>query len=365
MDEDADSNKKSVSFTDSMTKKQDKESIKIVPAVPHPEPEPDPNVPRDRDVCVGLESTHKATMLLRDLIRIHFFLLWKKKRLAGKKSDGDNGSSLSTAADDALKPSPQDEKEIEELAARLTTLFSEGKKYELSGLKDVPKPFLKGPGRFFQKGEAENEWKRLDEEQSKMIVADLIRAQFEEIAAEPHNAEVKECVDLLFEDYKVKADEEPHSAPRPCDVLFLPIEYPWEENMAYEHQSGNKHLLFLAAQNVSGDSRESEKRVESAFKLVTSKVEVNNGNDVVEKTPRFVIQLLQEESQNNTWDEMPLEDLAEFAAGFVFEVFLEKQIHDTSGTSLSAHIAIVAQDSVEMSEPIETPTTHDVLFGRG
>jgi hypothetical protein len=329
--------------------KKEKEPTKIVPAVPLAEPEPDPNVPSARDVCFGWE-THHGTMLLQDLIRMHFFL-WRKQREDSKSTSQDL---------------PKGEKDVEKLASRLTKLLREGKKYELSGLKDVPRPFLKGKGRFFESGEGGTEWTRLDEDAAKSQVAQAIIAQFKKLSEETINANVKEAVDIIFGNLKRKEDEEPHSAPRPCDVLFLPTEYPWEENMAYEHQSGNKHMLLLASQQVSGDTRDSVERVEVALNLLSSKVEVSNGADVVQKDPRFIIQLVQEDAQNS-WDEMSLEDLAEFVVIFVFEVYLEKQIHHiSSNTSMSAHMASLAADAAMPSDaPIEAPTTHDVLFGRG
>lgn len=331
--------------------KKDRDYVKVIPAVPIPDPEPDPNVPSNRDVCVGFDA-HIGTMLLQDLIRIHYFL-WKK-----------SGREL-----------PKEEKDAEELAARLTSLVVKGKKYELSGLKDVPKPFFKGQGRFFEKGDGA-EWKRLDDDGAKSYVTHFILAQFKALDEEKTtDAELQECVDLLFSSTRAETADEPHSAPRPCDVLFLPVEFPWEENMAYEHQVGNKHLLFLASQHVSGDSKESDNRVDAAFKLITSKIEVNSGTDLVLKTPRYVIQLIQD--SQNSWQEMPREDLAEFAVVFVFEVYLEKQIHGIGGggaaaASLSAAAAVspkvasLLSDTAKATDtPIDTPTTHDVLFGRG
>jgi hypothetical protein len=324
-----------------------KEVTKIVPAIPLPEPEPDPNVPSDRDVIVGHES-HLGTMLLYDLIRMHFFL-WKKLQENSKNS----GQDL-----------PKSEQDVQDLAARLTLLMMNGKKYELSGLKDVPKPYLKGQGRFFEPGH--QSWTRLNDEAAQKYVAQTILAQFQKIADETQDAVVKECIDIFFDNLNKKSDEEPHSAPRPCDVLFLPTEYPWEENMAYENQTGNKHLLMIAAQSVMVETAEAIQRSEAALRLISSKVEVSNGTEIVQKDPRFVIQLSQQDAQN-TWDEMEMQDLAEFAVAFVFEVYLEKQIHRLgSNASVSVQMASLSAESTKPSDtPIEAPTTHDVLFGRG
>ncbi len=252
---------------------------------------PLPPSPVDRDVCVG-EAKHKGTMQLMDLIRVHY-IIQKKLRGEGKM------------------PTTQDE--VDDLATHLTTLMLEGKKIELSGLKDVPKTFLIGEGRFFER--AGDDWNKLSKEDAKAFVAKTILAEFNEIAAEQSSfsADMEECVVTLFKnsDPATRDPDEPSqfSAPRPCDVLFLPIEFNWEENMPYEHQSGNKHLLFLASQHIAADTNDSNKRVEAAFKLVTSKVEVNAGTELLQKTPRYVAQELRD--KQNAWRELNKEELAE------------------------------------------------------
>jgi hypothetical protein len=254
---------------------------------------PLPPGPVDRDVCVGEES-HKGTVLLMDLIRLYYVIVKKEK-------GGDSAKMPST------------EKEVEDLASHLTNLMLRGKKFDLSGLKDVPKPFLVGEGRFFEK--SGDDWTKISKEQAQEFVAKTILAQFTQITAEekPFSSELDECVETLFtnSDPSNKAADDPSSfsAPRPCDVLFLPIEYDWEENMPYEHQSGNKHLLYLASQHVAADTNDSSKRVEAAFKLVTSKVEVNSGTELLQKTPRYVKQEVKD--TQNSWCELAKEELAE------------------------------------------------------
>mmetsp|Transcript_46190 Transcript_46190/g.70647 ORF Transcript_46190/g.70647 Transcript_46190/m.70647 type:complete len:875 (-) Transcript_46190:72-2696(-) len=302
-----------------------------------------PSTPIDRDVCVG-DDKHKGTMVLIDLIRLHYLLLKKDK--------------------DKVEA---DDKAIDDLATSLSQLMLKGKKYELSGLKDVPKSYLKGKGRIF--GKKDDEWVILSDEDAKESVKTIIQAEFKahDDAEGFPNSDLKTLVAQLFKNVdpasKAKDDPPAHSAPRPCDVLFLPVDYPWEENMPYEHQSGNKHLLFLASQHVAADTNDSKKRVEAAFRLVTSQVEVNSGTELVPKIPRYVIQQLVQ--NQNSWREMGYIDLAEFAAIFVFEVYLEKQIHGIGG-SVSSHVAVSASDHTKPgTEPIDEPTEYDVLFGRG
>jgi hypothetical protein len=302
--------------------------------------------PTDRDVKLGDES-HPGTMLLMDLIILHNALRIKES-----------------------KETPTDEKDVGDVAGRLTDLMMNGKKYELSGLKDVPKPFLKGKGRFFEK--KDSAWKVLEEEQAKSQVAKTILTRFKTLSR-LKTIQGKEFISKdVFDTFNAQFQNKPgdetsatgyplqHSAPRPCDVLFLPTEFPWEENMPYEHQTGNKHLLYLASQNVVEDTKEASMRVEIALTLLTSKVDVNSGTDMVQKTPRYILQQLVD--NQNSWKDMDVEDLAEFATIFVFEVYLEKQIH---GTPVTVEANVPSETVKASSVPLEQPTVHDVLFGRG
>jgi hypothetical protein len=440
--------------------------IKVIPAVPLPEPERDPNIPSDRDAIVD-DDRHRGTMLLADLVRLHYFL-WKKQQYPPKpteemkkeedkpthsastetKTDPPKEDAAAAATDAAAKPkeeekSKEEEKATEEkkpeetkpttptttttttptkveppteandvkaLATRLIELFKDGRRYELSGLKDVPTPFFKGEGRFFEKTpssdsetDEKKKWKRLDDAGTKTYVSNLILKSFKELSEsdnkeaekppvasdddeETEAAEINKSVDILFENLKdLKTGEEARSDPRPYDVLFLPVESPWEESMNYEHQSGNKNLLYLASQHVSVDTKESISRVKAAFALVTAKVQVSSGTELVTQNQRFVIQRTAEDNTagQKLWKNMERDDLAEFASIFVFEVYLEKRIYEetmignnivdsvgtpvTPGSTQAAMKDLLSpSDANKPSDvPIPNPTTHDVLFGRG
>jgi hypothetical protein len=274
-------------------------------------------------------------MLLFDLIHVHYYILTK-------------GGS---------KPAPKaGSKEIKDLAARLFKLVSEGKKYELAGLKDVPKPFLKGPGKFL-KLEGESVGEEVSDEEALKFVAEMIDNEFKGVCKDNPSEESKKLVVELLN----SAKESSANAPTAADVLFLPLDYPSEEH--FEHQSGNKHLLYLASQNVAADTVSSTKRVESALKVVTSEIEINSGTDIIKKKPRYILQTLVD--NQNTWQDMDKVELAEYSAMFIFEVFLEKQIHGVSVTGGPA-AAIGNADLAKASEtPIDNPTEYDVLFGRG
>lgn len=235
-------------------------------------------------------------MLLNDLIRIHYVLLKGEKAKIHKT-----------------------EAEASELASHLTTLFLHGKKLELSGLKDVPEPFLIGEGRFFEK--SGDSWVEKTDQEAKSLVAKNIVEQFEAMEKEPFPAELEESIRTLNQncDLTTRGAEDPSSfsAPRTCDVLFLPLDFDWDESLPYEHQSGNKHLLFLASLHVAADTTETEKRVETAFKIVTSKVDVNSGTELVPKTPRYVAQQLAPTALHK-WRELDRDELAEVSRPLSF-----------------------------------------------
>ena len=305
--------------------------------------------PTDRDVVLDEDggAQHKCNMLLKDMIRLHYLLLAKEKRI------------------------PSEAKDVKDLAKRLSTLMLKGKSYELAGLKDVPRPFLKGEGQFF--GKKDGTWSVVGEQEATAFVTKTILSEFKGLkdAKLEEDTELKGNASILLENPAsgdgTKADGTndavPHSAPRPFDVLFLPIDFPVDESMPlYEHQSGNKHTLFLASQHVSSDTNDCPKRVAAALKLVTTKMEINNGTEIVQRYPRHVIQRLVD--NQNSWQEMERVDLGEFAIMFVFEVYLEKQIHGSNlpgGGAASAKAANIDQPE-EPQVPVDTPTSHDVLF---
>ena len=417
---------------------------KVIPAIPRPEPPRDPNIPTDRDAIVDVDR-HKGTMLISDLARLHYYL-WKKQQQPQVTKEEDSATktepkkeeeTAATEDADASKPSeekikeeekkPKDEpkeeekpetkvepptetKDVEEMATRLTDLFKNGRRYELTGLKDVPTPFFKGEGRFFEKTpnfddemDEKKKYKRLDDAGAKSYVSNLILKSFKEFseidnnegeatpadaaAEESETSAITKTVDTLFENLKdLKTGEEARSDPRPYDVLFLPVASDWEESMNYEHQSGNKNLLYLASQHVSNETKESISRIKAAFALITAKVQVSSGTDLVTQNQRFVIQCKAKENATGPqklWKNMERDDLAEFATIFVFEVYLEKRFYEetiignnigdnvgspvTPGSTQAAMKDLLSpSDANKPSDvPIPNPTTHDVLFGRG
>jgi len=250
-----------------------------------------PPHPLPRDVSFG-DTSHHATMLLNDLIRIHYTLL-----------KGDKTTKLYTTPADAAG-----------LASRLTEFLRDGRKYQLSGLKDVPQPFLTGHGRFFE--QSGDSWMEKTDEEAKAMIAKSIVEQFATMESQNYfSAELEELVTTLTQncDPTTKAPDDPStfSAPRPCDILFLLKDNDLDDILPYEQQSGNRHLLYLASLHVSGETNESAQRIEASFKIVTSKIEVNSGTELVTKTPRYVAQELGPDPSLNKWRELSEEELAE------------------------------------------------------
>lgn len=403
-------------------------STKIIPAVPLPVPKRNPSIPSERDVIVG-SDLHKGTILLHDLVRLHYFLSQNQKQQTTEEeskpttsTDAVDGNvtkpttegivdssaagtvTTTTEKEEEKEKKPEQEptttkveppvdlKDIEELAAHLIQLFAKGRPYEMSGLKDVPTPFFKGEGCFFEQISSTSEdikWKRLDDDEAKAYVSQLIISSFRELCDDRENNDdvvgIIQSANIFFVNSKEKntLDGETKSAPRPCDVLFLPVESTSEDNLTYEpHQSGNKHLLFMASQYVSVKTKESASRIKAAFALITSKVQVDSGSEMelVETDPRYIIQHTVD--GQNSWSEMDRRDLAEFATIFVFEVYLEKRIYEETVISpnnieAAANVTpyslqptmddLLAPSTANKpsDEPIPAPTTHDVLFGRG
>jgi hypothetical protein len=248
-------------------------------------------MPLPRDVIFG-DTSHHATMLLNDLIRIHYVLL---------KGDA-TAKVYKTPA------------EADGLAARLTEFLRDGRKYQLSGLKDVPQAFLIGNGRFFE--QSGDLWIEKTDEEAKAMVANSIVEQFATMESHKYfSAELEELVTALTKncDPATKGPEDPStfSAPRPCDILFLLKDNDLDDVLPYEQQSGNRHLLYLASLHVSGETNESAQRIDASFKIVTSKIEVNSGTELVTKTPRYVAQELGPDPSLNKWRELSEEELAE------------------------------------------------------
>ena len=90
---------------------------------------------------------------------------------------------------------------------------------------------------------------------------------------------------------KAKDYLEPNSALRPFNVIFLPVNYLYEENVPYDYErlSVNMHILLLVSQHVSGNDVEPAKRVEVVLWILTSKVDVSSDAELFSKVPRLPV----------------------------------------------------------------------------
>mmetsp|Transcript_22649 Transcript_22649/g.53591 ORF Transcript_22649/g.53591 Transcript_22649/m.53591 type:complete len:736 (-) Transcript_22649:167-2374(-) len=372
-----------------------KEMIKIIPAVKQEEPPKDPNKPTDRDVVMDQEQM-QGTALLFDLIRFHYYLWY-----VNNEGDG-HETSKKTKTKESI---PTDPSQVDDVAKHLVKLMTDGKQYCLLGLHDVPRPFLVGEGRYFKKDpkDAEKYVRVENEDEILNYVATTILAQFKTLSQTPPPDSVIDAIKTLYKNTEPaaqktekkaagKGEEETNTTsvcvgPRPVDVLLVPIDADQDDIVAYDQQTGNKRLLHLASQLVSGaELVESDKRVVAAATLTTSKADVEEADGtVVQKTPRFVLQNMSSSSDKTTpssssWRELDYKEIAEVATMFVFEIYREKGLNagitsatttttmmvglsDLEDVNNTSHQDVVAPGTSK--EGIEHATTHDVLFGRG
>ena len=337
--------------------------------------------PAHRDICFGEGSEeHRASLLLRDLIALHI-LLWK---LSGKAM-------------------PTAEKDVEGLTERLFQLTKKGKGRDLAGLKDVPRPFLVKNGRFLVK--EDGDWKELSDEEARAKLKSLIFTSFKAAETENEDEETenlktlkKELREYLAAHEKDTESVVDHDSVKPTDVILLQ-RTEGEGDKAYDNQGGNKVMFMLASQYVNAESASPSKRLEAALSVFLSKgttaqaqtaaaspptpaaaatTIAGDGNGEGDKDkpaeekpteekvePRFIFCKSKGDGQRELSLVKPV-DAAEVTLLFVFEVWLEKEIAGKTGAS-AASVAEAGASEMQPpgTEAIDTPTPHDVLFGRG
>lgn len=279
-----------------------------------------------------------ANILLQDLIRFQK-LVWK---LSGKEP-------------------PKTEAELDSIADHVIELILKGKKYELSGLRDVPSPFMDSTGQFMSK--IGDEWKVLDVADTKK---QLLPAMLEEFKQE-------DAFDLTESPYKelkgyveAQNDEEHVSIPDPKDVVLYRCEDKVNDKL-YDLQAGNKTIFNLASQVVTSFTNGSDRRIEAALNILNGvheiEIQTEDENISSNKRARFLVRLSNDDD-NVVWDQLSPIQAAEFLVIFVFEVYLEKGVYSLPASGM-VH-GIDTEKSVPPStEPVSEPTDYDVLFGRG
>lgn len=315
--------------------------------------------PTDRDCLLGEGSAgHRTNLLLQDMMRLHR-ILW-------------------TLQD---KPVPKKKDQAMPIAESLFALIKNGKTYELAGLKDVPKPFMKSSGRFLEK-KGDN-WEELDDDEAKENLAKAMIVEFgNDDLGDLTQAPYKDLKDFMSRKSETNTDKDGAAVifPQPKDAILLPcdsIESAVSREKMYEQQIGNKTIFNLASQVVTIYTGTSEKRVEAALNIMKGLEEAELHEEDKDKTvpsnipknSRFLLRSTSEDDGSVTWSILDATNATQFVVIFVFEVFLEKEISPSMAgvPDIGASIAHLAP-SVAVSpstEPVSAPTEHDVLLGRG
>jgi len=312
------------------------------------------SAPKDRDIIFGEGSKgHKANLLLQDLISLHK-LVWNSTH----------------------DSPPKEEEEVEELTERLFRLFLKGKVRGLAGMKDVPRPFLVGDGRFMVK--EGGRWKELGGDEAKKSMRTAVFAGLQvkeqpvqEGGEEPAKASLKELENEFIAFISSQEDKKEKAETTPTDVILLHLT-DTVSGKNLNNLSGNKALFTLASHHVNSEVSNPSKRLEASLSVFLSKGATSSTSepnvsakaeqkvDNIEK-PRFVVCTAKEEQTDVTLVK-PV-DAAEVTLIFVFEVWLEKE-HGSKRDLVSGDPSgAVSQDY--SNDPIDSPTAHDVLFGRG
>ena len=318
--------------------------------------------PTNRDVVFG--SDHRDYVMnqfLVDLIRLHRIYY----ELQGKE-----------------KPSKEDE--ASDIVNHIFKLIIEGKEHHLAGIRNVPTPFLTSTGRFILQ-EAKEDGKEitythteLTEEAAKEKLAKLVVEEFGKPLEGVVDKEspYKEYKDIL-ERYPKESTEDISKEsiiPSVKDAILIDAKdtRPAADRIQ-EHELGNKVIFNMSSQVVTNYTTTSEKRVEAALAILHSlddaQVTVSNpltpeGAEAEAAVPppsqkaRFLIRKVNDEERSE-WSLMDGFTASFLILCFVFEVYLEKQIH------LSDVPATYPEVAPGSTGAVDSPTDWDVLFGRG
>ena len=285
---------------------------------------PDDSSPTDRDVVFPKDSTNtttpqdatrKANILLLDLIRLHR-LLWKVHD----------------------KPQPEKPEELEEVTKHILRTLRDGKPFELAGIYDVPRPFLKSTGRFFQETEGEDggatSYELLDEPTATTLLNAMILQEFTTDTGDEEDNNMDESP---YKDLKAWVLKQATSSvvsadlvPEGNDAMLLRCtdnntqrqQQLQHSNHLYEHQQqyGNKVLFSLVSQLVTLQQAITiRQRVDAALHLMkgmdeaaatAAAVAANNPSVAIANTKdltttaqaRFLIRKVQTHDQSISWD---------------------------------------------------------------
>jgi hypothetical protein len=379
------------------------EAEEVMPTVaPTPATE---TTPQEHDVLIGEGSAdQKTNLLLIDTIRLHRVVYalrltesssdettaadddtTKNKEKEGEVNKSDDASKdkeklekVNKQLDDTVKEKQKDEVAKEEavnkLVDHLIKLIQKGKDYELAGWKEVPKSFMKSAGRFLRK--EGDSWNEMSDEDVKEQLTEIVKSEFDADVENTAESPYKEFKEILLR--KKSVEDAPIGTPEAKDVILLHCEGP-ETDKIFDQQSSNMGFFYLASQLVTSYTNSPQKRVEAALTIL-------QGNDQAEilmgekdgdknspasaptsKVARFLVRASGDEGTSATaiWSVLDTVDAIEFVTTFVFEVYLEKEIHVAAALAATAESGPGVDTSGPGTDPIPEPTDHDVLFGSG
>lgn len=381
-------------------------------------------VPTMRDVVVSsssggiLDSTRAAGAtttttpcvmndFLRDAVRLHRI--------------------VHVVRDESTTTTSEDDVDVPAIVRHLYALVTEGKRYHLAGIRNVPTPFLTSSGgRFLLRsvaassstdnaaagedgdGDDDKVYRELDETRAKEELTKYVQQEFAKPLGDSFDKEAspyKEFVEMLKRYPATKTEEETGDkvnkeedddknnnngttttaqkdpiVPSARDAILIPADDTRAvSDRIQEHELGNRVLFNMSSQLVTTYTTTSEKRVEAALAVMHSlddaHLMVSNpltpeGAEAEATVPppsqkaRFLVRRPQQPQQGDddersTWSVMDGVTAAFLLVCFVFEVYLEKDLHRTEITPSYPETPAGA------AGPIDSPTDFDVLFGRG
>jgi hypothetical protein len=336
----------------------------------------------ERDVVLNSrEDNHKMFLFLEDLVHM-YAVLWT---LQGKVPE---------------------EADLDRCSAHIVQLLKAGKRYELGGIRDVPRPCLKSPGRVLERDDKGAVREVSDQEAAvavrKMIVDRASHGSIGDIWKESPYKEYKQRLERNRPAQQASeaaaAATAQGAAPTPtphvesgdlvlvsCKDEETETEQRGETKIIYN--MGPQQLVFnLAAQIVTMYTINAETQVKAALAVLNGLDEAHfvplatpstgaaaaDGGGMVPRPstshPRFLLRSSPQATPEGdtapiVWSLVSEEDIVEWAVTFVFEVHLEKDL-DYMYSMLPENHATRSSEGLSKT-PIKEPTAYDVLFGRG
>jgi hypothetical protein len=333
--------------------------------------------PTAKDVVLGTDNRdYVRNDFLQDLVRLQRVLAALAE--PSKDEDDKEDAKLTTVSDS----------QVDSMVNQIYTLLTQGKDYQLAGVRHVPTPCLSGAGgKVFASADST---KALAEKAAKKALAALVREEWTKPLSEAginlEESPYPECKALL-ERYPVVEEDtkEAAAAASTTDPALQPtakdailIHATEGRNVAdrvQEHELGNKVLFNMAAQLVTTYCTTPNQRVRATMALLHS---LEDATVVVQNplTPqaaeapvpppgskaRFLLRTVNED-ERSSYTLLDATAAAFFALAFVFEIYLEKGLHLPPDVSAAVNPATLAASTTPTTD--HAPTDFDVLFGRG